>query len=157
MGLLSIMLIILATIFTSAADVQQQTKSYSATTINGRFIMTRLNFDIAQARLVSAPSSLGSTSATLLINVNGLLNTYTLSGNDLQLTENSNTDNLNSNDVSISNLSFQKLGNIGGKPTINYSFTVSSNAKSHGSADIQTFTGTAGLKWENSMSQVKLL
>jgi prepilin-type N-terminal cleavage/methylation domain-containing protein len=146
MGLLSILLVVVATIFTSAADVQQQSDSYSATIENGRFIMSRLNYDIARASSITTPSSLGSSSPSLSLIIGGTTFSYALSGNDFQLTDGSGADNLNSNDVIVSNPSFQELGNPGGQPTILYSFTLTSVATSHGTPDTETFSSTAGLR-----------
>lgn len=145
MGLLSAMLVVVATIFTAAADVQQQSDSYSATISSGRFIMARLNYDIARASSISTPSSVGATASSLVLNIGGTPYTYALSGDNLQLTDGSGTDNLNSGDVVVSNPSFQELENTGGEPTILYSFTLSSTAESHGVSDTQTFTSAVGL------------
>ncbi len=145
MGLLSIMLIVISTIFTSAADVQQESNSYSATLSSGRFIMARLNYDIARSTSVSTPASLGATSSTLQTVIGGTTFSYALSGANLQLTDGSGTDNLNSDDVQVSNLSFTELGTVSGEPTITYSFTLTSIAKSHGQADVHTFTSSQGL------------
>lgn len=146
MGLLSVMLIVLASIFTASADTQEQSKSYSSTISNGRLIMARLNFDIAKATSVISPSSLGSTASILELNESGTTYTYQLNGNNLQLSDGSGSDLLNGNDVIVSNPSFQEVGNSGGKPTIVYSFTITSTTKIHGIADSETFNGTAGLR-----------
>lgn len=107
--------------------------------------MARLNYDIARAASVSMPASLGATTSTLQLDIGGTNYTYALSGTDLQLTDGSGTDNLNSDDVLVSNLSFTELGNSGGEPTITYSFTLTSTVKSHGQADEHTFTSSEGL------------
>jgi type II secretory pathway pseudopilin PulG len=146
MGMLSAMLVVLATVFTSAADTQLQSKSYSATLSNGQFIMARLNYDIARASAVTTPASLGDSGATLTLVIGGNNYTYDVSGGDLRLTDNTGTDNLNGNDATISGLNFQELGNSGGKPTILYSFTVTSVAEDHGVHDAQTYSSAAGLR-----------
>jgi type II secretory pathway pseudopilin PulG len=145
MGLLAGLLIIVASVFTSAADVQSQSKGYSSTLASGRFIMARLNYDISRASAVTTPSSLGASAPSLGLTIGGNTYTYALSGNDLQLTDNTGTDNLNSDDVTVSNVSFQELGNSGGLPTILYSFTLTGTVLSHGVATSQTFTSAAGL------------
>jgi type II secretory pathway pseudopilin PulG len=146
MGLLSGMLVVLASIFTAAADVQRESRAYSATLSNGQFIMSRLNYDIARASAITTPGSLGTTSSSLVLTIGGNAYTYDLSGSNFQLTDNVGTDNLNSNDVSASALNFQELGNTGGKPTISYSFTITSTAVSAGGPDTQTFNSAAGLR-----------
>lgn len=135
MGLLSGMLVVMASIFTAAADVQKESRSYSATLSNGQFIMARLNYDIARASAITTPGSLGTSSSSLVLTISGNTFTYDLSGSNFQLSDNIGTDNLSSNDVSISALNFQELGNTGGKPTISYSFTVTSTASSAGGPD----------------------
>jgi prepilin-type N-terminal cleavage/methylation domain-containing protein len=145
MGLLAAMLVLIATIFTSAADVQQQSNSYSSTLVSGRFILARLNYDIARATAVTTPASLGTTGTSLVMTVGGSTYSYTLSGTNLQLTDATGAANLNSADVTVSALSFQELGNTAGFPTILYSFTLTSTAKTHGVAVSQTFTSAETL------------
>jgi Tfp pilus assembly protein FimT len=145
MGLLSTMLVLLATIFTSAADVQQQSNSYSSTLSSGRFIIARLNYDIARASAVITPTSLGSTSTNLQLTVSGATYSYALSGSNLGLTDGTGTANLNSADVTVANVSFEELGNTGGEPTIVYSFTLKSTTQSHGTYASQTFTSSETL------------
>jgi prepilin-type N-terminal cleavage/methylation domain-containing protein len=146
MGLLSGLLIVMASIFTAAADVQKDSRSYSATLSNGQFIMARLNYDIARASAITTPGSLGASASDLALTIGGNTYTYARNGSNFQLTDNVGTDNLNSDDVSISNLNFQELGNTGGKPTITYSFTVTSTVTGDGGPDTQTFDSTAGLR-----------
>lgn len=146
MGLLSILLVVMATIFTSAADVQQQSRSYSATISNGRFIMARLNYDIARASSIVSPASPGASTSALELDIGGTDYTYNLAGNNLQLTDGIGTDNLNSDDVVVSNPNFEEVSGGGGLPTILYNFTLTSTALSNGSADTQTFTSAAGLR-----------
>ena len=146
MGLLSVMLVVIATIFTSSADVQKQSNSYSATISNGRFIMARLNYDIAHASSVITPSTFGATNSSLEIVVGGNDYTYSLSGNNLQLTDNIGTDNLNSDDVHISGLSFQEIGASGINPSIQYSFTATSVSHDAGNYDTQTFTSSEDIR-----------
>lgn len=146
MGLLSSLLIVVATVFTSAVDQQQLSRNYSSVTSNGRFIMARLNYDISRASAVTTPATLGSSSASLVMTVSSSAYTYSLSGNDLQLNDSSSTANLNDNTVKISNVSFQRFGNAGGKPTITYSFTVTGLSFTHNVNSAQTFTSTVELR-----------
>ncbi len=146
MGLLSIMLVVLTTIFTASVDQQNLSRNYSAVTGNGRFIMARLNYDIARATAVTTPASLGGSGATLVMTISSTTYTYALSGNNLQFTDGTGTDNLNDNTVKVSALNFQKLGNVSGKPTITYSFTVTGLTPGHGVNSAQTYTNTVELK-----------
>lgn len=143
MGLLGIFLVVLTSIFTATLDVQNQSQSYSATISDGRFIMARLNYDIARATAITTPAALGGSGATLVLTVGGSPYTYTLSGSALQLTDATGTANLNGGGATVSNLNFQRLGNVGGKDTIRYSFKLTSTAIDKSGADTMTFTSTA--------------
>lgn len=146
MGLLSSMIIVVSTMFTSAIDQQQLSRNYSSVTANGRFIMARLNYDISRASAITTPATLGASSPSLAITVSSTTYTYALSGNNLQLTDGTGTDNLNDGTVKVSSLNFQEFGNSGGKPTITYSFAVTGLSFTHGVNSAQTFTSTVELK-----------
>jgi len=146
MTLLAGFLMILTTLLTSAIDIQGSSESYSAVMTDGRFMMASLNYDIARASTVTIPSSLGGSSASLALTINGNTYTYGLSGSNLQLADPTGTDNLNSSGTTVSGLSFQTLGNSSGKATVRYSFTLTSTAHHSGISDVQTYTSTAGLR-----------
>lgn len=145
MGLLSGLLIVISTIFTSAADVQQQSNGYSSLLANARFIMARLNYDIARSSAIVSPASLGSSANSLQLTIGGTNYTYALNGSDLQLTDSLGTDNINDNNVTVSNVSFEELGSSSGKPTISYSYTITGTAVDHGIVASQTFTSSQGI------------
>jgi len=146
MGLLGIFLVIITTIFTSTLDIQNQADSYSSTVSDGRFIMNRLNYDIARASSITTPASLGGSGPSLVLQVGATAYTYALSSNNLLLSVGANSGNLNSSGTTVSNLSFQRLGNTGGKDTIRYSFVLTSTTRHDGTTDSQTFTSTAELR-----------
>lgn len=146
MGLLGIFLVVLTSIFTASLDVQMQSQSYSATITDSRFIMARLNYDIARASAVTTPAALGGSGATLGLTIGGSAYTYALNGTNLQLTDPTGPANLNGGGTTISDLSFQRLGNVGGKDTVRYFFKVTSKAVDKNGADTLTFTSTAELR-----------
>ena len=146
MGLLSILLVILLTIFTATISNQGQTKAYAATVSDGRFIMARLNYDIARASAIITPTTLGASSSSLGLVIGGDTFTYSLNGGDMQLTDANGTDSLNGNDTTVTSASFQELGSPGQKPTIRYSFALRSATTHNGVADTISLTETAGLR-----------
>lgn len=146
MALLTGFLMILTTLLTSAIDIQTSSESYSAVMTDGRFIMARLNYDIARASAVTTPGTLGGSSATLVLIINGNTYTYDTSGGNLQLADPSSTDQLNSSGTAVSGLNFEALGNSGGKTTVRYTFTLTSTTHHNGGSDTQTYTSTAGLQ-----------
>lgn len=142
MGLLAILLVVIATVFTSAADVQSRTSNYSAIAAEGRFVMARINQDIARSTSTTTPATLGATSTSLIMVINGSTYTYALNTNKLQLTDGTGTDFVTGDDVTVSGLSFMRLGNTGGKESIRYSFTLTTTSQDHSGPDTQTFTST---------------
>jgi prepilin-type N-terminal cleavage/methylation domain-containing protein len=144
MGLLSIFLLILTTIFTATLDTQTQSESYSAVSQDGRFVLARISYDVMRAATVTTPAALGGSGASLGLTIGSTAYTYALSGSTLQLTDGTGTANLTGGDVSMSALTFQRIGNSGGKDTIRVTFTLTSVATAHSGADVQTFTTTVG-------------
>ncbi len=143
MGLLGIFLVVIATLFTASVDVQTRSRSYSAVTTDARYVMARLDYDVARASAVTSPASLGGGGNTLVLTIGSSSYTYTLSGGRLQLTDPTGTDYLTGTDETVSNLTFTKLGNTGGLESIQYTFTMTGTGLKPGSVDAQTYTSTA--------------
>lgn len=146
MGLLSVFLVVMTTIFTATLDIQTQSQAYDATLSDGRFIMARLNFDIARASAVTVPAAIGGSADNLSLSINATTYSYALSGDDLQLTDTTGSDNLNSNGTTVSALSFQRLSDGSSADTVHYSFTLTSKAHATAGHETHTFSGTAGLR-----------
>jgi type II secretory pathway component PulJ len=147
LGLLSIFLVILADIFVSIIEVRLASESISSVEQDERFITARLIYDINRAASVTAPASPGDVSSTLALVINGISHTYQLNGGNLELTNNLGADQLNSGEAQISNLSFKRVGNAGGKPTIQLQFTVTSRTERPGAGfEARMASTTAGLR-----------
>lgn len=150
MGLLVILITVLTNIFVATIDTQLRSKSTSSVAQDGRFIYTRLIYDIGRAQSVSVPLNIGSMSSSLQLTIAGQNHTYSLNSGDLLLTDQSGTEMLNSYDASVSALLFRRVGNVSvvnRKDTFQINFTVSSRVKVPGGAtDIKQFQTTAGLR-----------
>ncbi len=147
MGIFSILLTLITSIFFSLLNQQEASQSVSAVDQNGRYILTRLEYDIQRAQSVSIPASYGAQSSSLQISINGINYNYALDSNgDLQLTNNKGTDTLNGYDTSISNLSFTRIGSSGGHDSVQVVFTISSRTQIGSSTEARTFKTTAGLR-----------
>lgn len=142
MGLLLILLAVISQLFTASLESQLASQTFSYTQQDGRYIMNRLTYDIQRATAVTTPSSLGGSSATLQMTVAGSTYTYSLTGQNLLL----NGIRMNGFNTAISNLSFQKLGNTGGKPTIKFAYTVTSLTLKYGAAEVKNYQSTVGLR-----------
>jgi type II secretory pathway component PulJ len=126
MVLLSIFLITLVDILVSVLDVQLESQATSAVDIDSRFISSRLNYDILRASAISTPANLGDTASSLALTIGGVQYTYSLSGGNLVLNDSSTSNNLNSSQSTMVSISFQKIGNTGGKETIHVVYTLQS-------------------------------
>jgi len=146
MGILSIFIVVLASIFTSILDTQISSQTTSSVAQDGRYIYTRLIYDINRAEGVTLPATLGETTTSLQVSISGQLYTYALTSGNLTVTDGINTLNLNSAETTVSNLSFQRIGNATGKHTFRILFTVTSKTSLHGITDSASFQTTAGLR-----------
>ena len=142
MALLSAFLLILTNIFTAVLRVRVDSQSSSSVEQDGRFILARLAYDINRATADTVPSS-----TSLNLTIGGQTYSYALSGTNLQLTQpGSLVDNLNGSGSQITNLSFQKIANSGGREdTIKIQFTLQSSAVPQGTTkEIRSFSTTVG-------------
>ena len=144
MALMGGFIIVLTSIFSAAVSVQSESQAASSVDQDGRFILSRLHYDISRADSISTPAALGASGSQLTLVIGGVANTYVLGSGNLQLTNDTGTSALNGSETSLSNLSVQRLGNSGGKETIRLSFTITSKARDNQGTRAQTFTMTAG-------------
>lgn len=145
MGLLSIFLVVLTSVFSSIINVQLESKSVSSVEEDGRYLLNRLTYDLRRASSITTPASIGGSGSTLALVIDGSTYTYSQNGTNLQLVSPAGTDIINSIDTQISNLNFRRIGNVSGKNTIVVSFTITSAIKKMGNVaetkDIQTTIG----------------
>jgi len=134
MGILSVMLSILVTIFVTAIDVQLESEATSAVQRDGTYILARLAYDVHRASSISVPPSLGADSTNLKILVGGVNYTYSIDGSEnLTLFNDIEINNLNSYDSKVSALTVKRLGNAGGfEDTLKINFTLTSRTKRTG-------------------------
>ena len=145
-GLLAIFLVILTDLLVSIIEVKLNSETISSVEEDGRFIIARMNYDIHRASSVTAPATLGAASTSLVLVIGGSNYTYQLNGSNLELTDPLGTGRLNGSEAGVSGLSFQRLGNFGGKPTVKIQFSVNSVENSLRAARSKTFVSTGGLR-----------
>ena len=148
MGIFMILLVIFLQLFSSILDVSLESQSTSAVSIDGKYILARLAYDIQNATSVVTPANVGDSRNSLEVISNGADEDFVLSSNNLVLNNiSANTfDNLNSAETTVSNLSFTRLGSQNGKPTITISFTLTGTAKRTSGLEVRNFTTTIGLR-----------
>lgn len=146
MGLLAIFLTILTQIFVAALDVQLESESTSSLEQNGRYIISRLRYDIARSSEITQPANLGETTQQLQLTINSAPVTYSLAGQNLQISSGESLDQLNSNDTTVSNLEITRNGNALGKPTLTVSFLLTSLIERGKGRDTKTYQATIGTR-----------
>ncbi len=148
MGILSILLGVLTSIFVSALDVQSESRAVSSVEQDGNYIIARLTYDIHRSQSINIPSSNGSVTNNFQIVIGGVNYTYSVDANsNLILVNNLGTNNLNNYGSKISGFSVQRLGNTGGvENTLKINFTVTGRAKRITSIETKNFQSSISLR-----------
>lgn len=145
MGLLSILVGVLSTLFVTILETQVESSATSSVDQDGRYVLARMNYDMHQAQQIVSPSSPGQTASTLQIKVNSINYTYSVNNGNLQLTIASQASNLNSTLSTISNVTFQRIGDGDNDDTIRFNFTAASKKQVHAGPETRSFQTTLGL------------
>lgn len=151
-GIFTILITSLFELLITVFDVQLESQSTSVVSQDGRYILNKLAHDIKNATSVTTPIA-GSQSATLVISDGTTTYTYALSGNNLTLNNSTlgATDQLNSINTTVSNLSFLTLTNINADKlrnfyTVSVSFTLNSVALKRSGEASKTYNLTVGTR-----------
>ena len=144
MGITSLFLVVITNMFVAIGNVRNETETSSRVSMDGRFILARLTYDIQHATSVTTPAALGGTGTTLAIVIGGVTHTFSVTGGNLQVVNNLGTTVLNGNETTVSGFSVQRLGNTGGKDTVKLTFTVTSVAQANGDQETKTYVTTVG-------------
>ncbi len=143
MGIFSIFLIVLTDLFSAIINTRIESEATSSVEEDGRFIISRLAYDISRADSITSPA-LGSGANSLSIVIGGVTYTYQVSSGNFQLTNDLGTNNLNSSETTVSTPIFQRIGNSDGKDTIKITFTVNSVTQKITGSETQNFQTTIG-------------
>ena len=71
MGILAALLGILSQILASALAVQVESQTASSVHSDGRYLLSRLTYDVRRASNITSPASAGLTSPTLTLTISG--------------------------------------------------------------------------------------
>ncbi len=145
-GLFSIILGVLTNLFSVIVDTQTEVETTSAVENDSKFITSRLIYDIQRADSITMPAALGSQTSTLSLVIDGTTYTYAVSNGNLGLTVGSDTNMLNGSLTQLSNISFQKFGNIGGKHAIRLQFTIDSRNQTAAGQETKQIETMVGLR-----------
>ncbi|HLD25401.1 MAG TPA: prepilin-type N-terminal cleavage/methylation domain-containing protein [Patescibacteria group bacterium] len=111
-ALTSILISLMSQIFLATLGVRLESQSTTNVQQDGRYIMSRLSYDVRRATSIEVPLS-GQTSSSLSLRIfeNGAYQTYTyaVSNTDLMLSSGSDTDPLTSSGTTVESLSFRRV------------------------------------------------
>ncbi len=130
MGLFSIFITVLTSIFISILDVQTKSESTSSVQQDSRFLFSRMIYDIHRASTINTPASAGQTSQSLTLVIGGSTYTYALTGEALTLTVDGVTESLSGYATQVSGFSVTRIGNPTGKHTLSLNMTVTDQTES---------------------------
>lgn len=147
-ALLAIILLILINIFVFMLDLKLSSQANSSIEQDGRFILSRLGYDVNRAGSITTPTNAG-TSSSLSIVICSTTYTYQMSGTDLTITTSDDPTHsypLNASDDTVSNLVFTRIGSNSGKDTVKAIFTLSSKSIVNTRNVTLNFDTTVGLR-----------
>lgn len=128
LGLLASILVLVIEILITGSEFQLKSGAKQAVDEESRFVMQRLSRDIRQASSVTTPVSLNSSASSLTIVISGSSYTYQTTSGKLEVVSSSETMPLTSTNVNITNTNFRRLGNSGGKASIEITLNMESVA-----------------------------
>ncbi|OGH20550.1 MAG: hypothetical protein A3D74_03030 [Candidatus Levybacteria bacterium RIFCSPHIGHO2_02_FULL_37_13] len=148
MGLLSIILVVLSQIFGMVLDAQLESESTSSVHRDGRFILSKLSYDIHNAQTIDAPVNLGDQSTNLQLTIDGINYTYSIYNGNLEVASGVETNNLNSGDTTVSGLTFTRIGNnvANAKNTLRITYAVTSKIIRPKGMETKDFQTTIGIR-----------
>jgi hypothetical protein len=145
-GILTIFLYVMTNIFTAVLDMQLETQTSSAETVDSRYILSRFAYDIGRASAIITPAALGEQTSDLALTIDGVQYSYTVADGDLILTTPVGSGTLNSYATSISNVTFRRYGNVDGKHSVRITFTLTSIVSRVAGPEVRDFETTIGLR-----------
>ena len=151
MGIFSLLLVVLLQVFTSILDVHLEAQATSVITQDGNFILSRIAYDVRNAKRIESPVLGSSSTTSMRITGSSTDYTYLLSSGNLLLTNNTThtSDPLNGDNVTVSSVSFTHLGNnlSGDQNTIRITIVLESKIiRSGGKIQTETFSTTVGTR-----------
>lgn len=144
-SLLGLVLIIATDIMIRTSEFSLEAGSKNNLQDDGRFIISRLSYDIRRSDSITIPSNIGDASSTLFITVSTDTVNYSLVGTNLNLEEQTGPPtriqnaNVNSTNTNVTSVSFERLGNTNGKHTIKISIELENSQAQKGGPEQKTF------------------
>lgn len=145
MALMSVFILVLLDLFTATLNTKLSSESLSALSMDSRYVLAKLGYDINNSEDVTLPIA-GESSASLTVTSSGVTSSYSLSNGDLIKTVSGVGMKLNGSGTKFENITFRNIGNSGGKPTVRVNFTIRSETQVNGQYETQTVNTTIGTR-----------
>ena len=146
MGILSIILVIFIDMFALLFDKQMKTESISSVQQDSNYILSRLPYEFGRAQSIEIPATAGATTSSLRLIIDAGIYDYHLSNNDLVVDHDGATQQMNGYDTTVSNLTFQRLGENNQNDVIQIKFTLSSMANKQSGHEVNQFSTSLGIR-----------
>lgn len=146
MGLISLLLISLTTIFTTSLELQLRSEATSFQQEDSQYVLSRLLFDVNQASDIIFPDTINEVSNSIELLVHSETWTISLNSGNLVLTTPSQTFQLNSYLTQVTQFDVRRVGNSTGKASIEVSVTVASRIAGSAGNNPVSYT-TVYSKW----------
>jgi len=127
-------------------DKQLETESNSTVQQDSNYILSRLPYEFGRAQSIEIPTTAGATTSSLRLIIDAGIYDYRLSNNDLVVDHDGVTQQINGYDTTVSNLSFQRLGENNQNDVVQIKFILSSKAKKQSGSEINQFSTTLGVR-----------
>jgi len=145
-GILTMFLAVLTGIFSEVLDMQLESETESSVVQDSRYILSRFSYDIERASAIVTPAALGDQTQILVLTIGGVNNTYALTNGNLVFTDATGSGSMNSYGTTVSNISFLRYGNVGGKNGVRIAFTLTTTTQRTMGAQTRSYQATIGLR-----------
>lgn len=148
MGILAIFISVLAGLFGMTIDLQLEANANTSLDRDAQYLFARMSYDLHRADSIVTPSATGTPTDSITVSISGINYTYSLDGSgNLTYVNDLGTFVLNSFDTTVSNLTFTRIGNIGGvEDTVKTGFTLTSTYIQRKGSETRDFETTIGLR-----------
>lgn len=146
MGILSIILVVFIDMFALLFDKQLETESNSSVQQDSNYILSRLPYEFGRAQSIEIPATAGATTSSLRLVIDAGIYDYRLFDNNLVMDHDGVTQQVNGYDTTVSNLTFQRLGENNQNDVVQIKFTLSSKAKKQSGSEVNQFSTTLGIR-----------
>jgi type II secretory pathway pseudopilin PulG len=126
MGLLTVFMFLLTSIFLSILETQAESVSTVTVEQESQYIMARMQYDLGRADEILTPPGLGDTSDEVVVSLDGQTVAFRLVGTQLQRQVGGDTLRLNATGLAVTTWQARRLGNEDGKHALEITMNVAS-------------------------------